>query len=667
MKRYFNTSYFPTASAFCMKTFCLRKAGQFNCSASLKFILSFVFLLGIGVSTAKAAEDHTPSDKPAAVSGVSETGAAHNSLVTYNCAPVPITIVNPDFEILYKSGSTTVTSPSLTNGQHVSGPDHLNMTGPSVTFSNNTTGNQFNMAGWTFNTYMGVTNFNSQFSDTRNMIVWMNGAFFGGGTGEKTMSQTLGEDVQQNFTYTLRADFGWRNDNAGPSPPVLRLYAGTTLLTPVTSVDPPLVKGGFVTYSRTYYIDDLSILGALRIEFGMAANTDGRQLNTDRITLTKTPDDCQCDPGYYAVTAELNGETVITGCQPCPPGSYCPDGLEALLCPAGTYNSVEGAAFCVPCAAGSVQNQEGATVCVLCPAGRFSSETGGIVCQDCPEGTFSNVAGAVSCLNCPSGTFADMTGSVECMNCDPGFNSAEGAAACFPDADGDGIIDNADNCPDNYNPYQLDTDSDGLGDACDNCILNHNPGQADGDGDGIGNVCDACPTIPDPACSPCGNGKYLVCHIPAGNPNNPQQLCLPVNAANAHIGNHGGCFFGLCNPELSPMINNGDAQNNVVHGHSNMGGNSNLIVETPGGATYFFDVSPNPTSGSVNIHLHGHETGAHLYLHDQLGRLVWNQELDASESMFRISLEGNGFSNGIYYISILNNGENITKRLVVAK
>lgn len=147
MKHYFNTSYFPTASAFCMKTFCLRKAGQFNCSASLKFILSFVFLLGIGVSTAKAAEDHTPSDKSAAVSGVSETGAAHNSLVTYNCAPVPITIVNPDFEILYKSGSTTVTSPTLTNGQHVSGPDQLNMTGPTVTYSDNTTGNQFNMAG----------------------------------------------------------------------------------------------------------------------------------------------------------------------------------------------------------------------------------------------------------------------------------------------------------------------------------------------------------------------------------------------------------------------------------------------------------------------------------------------------------------------------------------
>lgn len=35
------------------------------------------------------------------------------------------------------------------------------------------------------------------------------------------------------------------------------------------------------------------------------------------------------------------------------------------------------------------------------------------------------------------------------------------------DTDGDGIYDNADNCPDTPNPDQTDTDGDGLGDACD--------------------------------------------------------------------------------------------------------------------------------------------------------------------------------------------------------
>jgi YD repeat-containing protein len=37
----------------------------------------------------------------------------------------------------------------------------------------------------------------------------------------------------------------------------------------------------------------------------------------------------------------------------------------------------------------------------------------------------------------------------------------------LPDADGDGISDEDDNCPANSNVNQLDTDSDGLGDVCD--------------------------------------------------------------------------------------------------------------------------------------------------------------------------------------------------------
>lgn len=35
------------------------------------------------------------------------------------------------------------------------------------------------------------------------------------------------------------------------------------------------------------------------------------------------------------------------------------------------------------------------------------------------------------------------------------------------DGDGDGILDDVDNCPDTYNPDQLDSDNDGIGDFCD--------------------------------------------------------------------------------------------------------------------------------------------------------------------------------------------------------
>ena len=94
-----------------------------------------------------------------------------------------------------------------------------------------------------------------------------------------------------------------------------------------------------------------------------------------------------------------------------------------------------------------------------------------------------------------------------------------------PDSDFDLIPDSDDNCPNIFNPNQLDTDLDAYGDACescdndpnkispgicgcgipdtgdtdsdgilncvDNCPAEYNPLQEDGDGDGIGDVCDA--------------------------------------------------------------------------------------------------------------------------------------------------------------------------------
>jgi len=110
---------------------------------------------------------------------------------------------------------------------------------------------------------------------------------------------------------------------------------------------------------------------------------------------------------------------------------------------------------------------------------------------------------------------------------------------------GDGIGDNSDNCPDVYNPDQLDTDTDGIGNYCDpdadgdtlnndvdpdddNDGLNDNdeiavgsdPLNPDSDDDGIQDGADNCPSVSNPdqtnsdgdstgdACDPCPNDRY---------------------------------------------------------------------------------------------------------------------------------------------------------------
>ena len=82
------------------------------------------------------------------------------------------------------------------------------------------------------------------------------------------------------------------------------------------------------------------------------------------------------------------------------------------------------------------------------------------------------------------------------------------------DADGDGVCDTDDNCPNAPNSGQGDVDGDGIGDACntcpsdpnndidadgvcgdvDNCPALYNPGQEDTDENGVGDACEPTPT-----------------------------------------------------------------------------------------------------------------------------------------------------------------------------
>ncbi|HET7418458.1 MAG TPA: Ig-like domain-containing protein [Solirubrobacterales bacterium] len=79
--------------------------------------------------------------------------------------------------------------------------------------------------------------------------------------------------------------------------------------------------------------------------------------------------------------------------------------------------------------------------------------------------------------------------------------------AVTSDYDGDGAVDDVDNCPNLANGAQTDVNEDGIGDSCvmpdldgdevqdssDNCAETPNSDQADADGDGVGDACEWLP------------------------------------------------------------------------------------------------------------------------------------------------------------------------------
>jgi hypothetical protein len=71
-----------------------------------------------------------------------------------------------------------------------------------------------------------------------------------------------------------------------------------------------------------------------------------------------------------------------------------------------------------------------------------------------------------------------------------GASYAHAFAVSTEDGDGDGILDEADNCPYEPNSNQKDQDNDGIGGFCDNCFDVFNPDQADTYGSGDGDACE---------------------------------------------------------------------------------------------------------------------------------------------------------------------------------
>ncbi|MBK7407029.1 MAG: hypothetical protein IPJ40_02500 [Saprospirales bacterium] len=130
---------------------------------------------------------------------------------------------------------------------------------------------------------------------------------------------------------------------------------------------------------------------------------------------------CACELGYYAT---LDGNNNITACTQCPPGTYCPDGVNQYDCDPGNFSSASGSISCTPCPAGYFQGASGASECEACLPGTYQDQAGSINCTACEVGKYNPNTAATSCLACPEGTFGAAQGQVVCETCEPGSVAA---------------------------------------------------------------------------------------------------------------------------------------------------------------------------------------------------------------------------------------------------
>ena len=150
---------------------------------------------------------------------------------------------------------------------------------------------------------------------------------------------------------------------------------------------------------------------------------------------------CNCELGYSADYATINGEQILTACTICPSGSYCPNGIIAIACSPGYVSPLLGA-----------------IECTACPQGTYSDVFGAEVCQACPMDAVSSIEGAIQCTPCAAGEVPNASGTF-CV------------LACF-DNDGDGVTDCDGDCDDTNDtvyPGALEI-CDGIDNNCDGMI-----------------------------------------------------------------------------------------------------------------------------------------------------------------------------------------------------
>jgi hypothetical protein len=134
----------------------------------------------------------------------------------------------------------------------------------------------------------------------------------------------------------------------------------------------------------------------------------------------------------------------------------------------------------------------------------------------------------------------------------------------------------------------------------------------------------------------CGKGlkKVLFCHVPEGNPSNPQTICIAQSAVSSHLALHPYDCIGPCSLYYNRL--------------------SEADMES------LFTIYPNPSNSTFIISTNMYaDQSVRLNVYDVTGRIVYSQNIISEKTEI-----GADLSKGVYHVEIIAGEESAIYKIV---
>lgn len=178
--------------------------------------------------------------------------------------------------------------------------------------------------------------------------------------------------------------------------------------------------------------------------------------------------------------------------------------------------------------------------------------------------------------------------------------------------------------------------------------------------------------LSDARCGSGGGIKFKVCHIPPGNPSNPQGICISVNALNAHLTSgsvgHQNCYLGecdqLCFNTTSQQSNSlVSLTENVIEQKVKSVQSIVELADEDLVKDFTVNASPNPTRGSFVLQIKSDDTktGALVRVIDANGKAIESFKNVQPGKSLRF---GDSYRGGNYYVEVIQGSNRKVIQLV---